>query len=97
MNLKNSRMIPQAPNSRQGIVDSRLSDIYQLLPPVALVEKFPATDFTDNLVKGTRKVFHDNKREREAIRPPSLFVLHSALSTPTPKTKQQSRAQSCPR
>ena len=59
MNLKNSRMIPQAPNSRQGIVDSRLSDIYQLLPPVALVEKFPATDFTDNLVKGTRKVFHD--------------------------------------
>ena len=59
MNLKNSRMIPQAPNSRQGIVDSRLSDIYQLLPPVALVEKFPATDFTDNLVKGTRKIFHD--------------------------------------
>ena len=31
MNLKNSRMIPQAPNSRQGIVDSRLSDIYQIV------------------------------------------------------------------
>ena len=59
MNLKNNRMIPQAPNSRQGIVDTRISDIFQLLPPVALIEKFPTTDFTDKLVKETRKSIHD--------------------------------------
>ena len=59
MNLKNNRMIPPPPNSRHGIVDTRISDIFQLLPPVAVIEKFPTTEAIDSLVLNTRKSIHN--------------------------------------
>ncbi len=59
MNLKNNRMIPPPPNSRHGIVDTRISDIFQLLPPVAVIEKFPTTDAIDALVLNTRNAIHN--------------------------------------
>ena len=39
MNLYNERMIPMPPSSRQGIVDTNIVGVYQLLPPVAIIEK----------------------------------------------------------
>lgn len=59
MNLKNNRMIPPPPSSRHGIVDTRIKDIFQLLPPVAVIEKFPTSDFIDGLVTQTRDNIHN--------------------------------------
>lgn len=60
MNISNSRIIPPPPQARrQGIVDTNISGVYQLLPPVAIIEKFPSTDFTDALVKRTREHVHN--------------------------------------
>ncbi len=60
MNITNSRIIPPPPAARrQGIVDTNISGVYQLLPPVAIIEKFPSTDFTDDLVKRTRVHLHN--------------------------------------
>lgn len=59
MNLQNDLLIPQPPVSRHGIVDTRINNVLPLLPPVALIEKFPTSDFTDNLVKNTRQAIHD--------------------------------------
>lgn len=60
MNLMNSRIIPPPPTARrQGIVDTNISGVYQLLPPVAIIEKYPSTDFTDDLVKQTRLNIHN--------------------------------------
>lgn len=59
MNLNNDSMFLPPKNTRLGIVDTRISEIFQLLPPVALIEKFPTTEFTDNLVKGTRRNIHN--------------------------------------
>lgn len=63
MNLTNNRMIPPPPSAtsarRQGIVDTNISGVYQLLPPVAVIEKFPGTSFTDELVSKTRLNIHN--------------------------------------
>ena len=59
MNLYNERMIPMPPSSRQGIVDTNIVGVYQLLPPVAIIEKFPTTEYTDNLVVSTRQAVSD--------------------------------------
>ncbi len=55
MNHYNNRMIPMPPSSRQGIVDTNMYGVFQMLPPVALIEKFPTTESTDKLVVETRK------------------------------------------
>ena len=55
-----SRVIPPPPNEAwRGIVDTRISEMYQVLPPVALTEKFPTTEFTDQLVEQTRQDIHN--------------------------------------
>ena len=60
MNMTNSRIIPPPPAmARQGIVDTNISGVYQLLPPVAIIEKFPSTPFTDDLVMTTRSRLHN--------------------------------------
>ena len=53
-------MIPPPPNEAcSGIVDTRISEMYQVLPPVALMERFPTTEFTEKLVATTRNEIHD--------------------------------------
>ena len=34
----------------RGIVDTRISEMYQVLPPIAVIEKFPTTEFTTQIV-----------------------------------------------
>lgn len=66
MNIANSRIIPPPPTSRrQGIVDTNISGVYQLLPPVAIIEKFPSTSFTDELVMQTRENIHNILNDRD--------------------------------
>lgn len=43
----------------RGIIDTRISEINQLLPPIALMESFPATEYTENLVAATRENIHN--------------------------------------
>lgn len=55
---KNLNLTP--PNEAgHGIVDTRISDMYQVLPPIAVIEKFPATEFTNKLVSKTRREIHN--------------------------------------
>jgi 3-deoxy-7-phosphoheptulonate synthase len=42
-----------------GIVDTRISEMHQVLPPIAVIEKFPATDFTNKVVATTRNEIHN--------------------------------------
>ncbi len=43
----------------RGIVDTRISEMYQVLPPIAVIEKFPTTEFTTQLVAQTRREIHN--------------------------------------
>ena len=43
----------------RGIVDTRISEMYQVLPPIAVIEKFPTTEFTTQLVSQTRRDIHN--------------------------------------
>ncbi len=53
-------VIPPPPNEAQrGIVDTRITAMYQVLPPVALTERFPTTEFTEQLVAQTREELHN--------------------------------------
>ncbi|MBP5243822.1 MAG: 3-deoxy-7-phosphoheptulonate synthase, partial [Succinivibrio sp.] len=55
---KNLNLTP--PNEAgHGIVDTRISEMYQVIPPIAVIEKFPATDFTNNVVDQTRREIHN--------------------------------------
>ncbi len=55
---KNLNLTP--PNEAgHGIVDTRISEMYQVIPPIAVIEKFPATEFTDNVVDKTRRDIHN--------------------------------------
>lgn len=54
MNLINEPMTPQPPLYRDGIVDTRINNVLPLLPPVAIIEKFPSTAAVDQLVCQTR-------------------------------------------
>lgn len=55
---KNLNLTP--PNEAgSGIVDTRISEMYQVLPPIAVIEKFPATEFTNQLVSKTRREIHN--------------------------------------
>ena len=54
MNLINEPMTPQPPLYRDGIVDTRINNVLPLLPPVAIIEKFPTTAAADQLVCQTR-------------------------------------------
>lgn len=54
MNLINEPMTPQPPLYRDGIVDTRINNVLPLLPPVAIIEKFPTTADADQLVCQTR-------------------------------------------
>lgn len=58
MNLMNEPMIPQPPLYRDGIVDTRINNVLPLLPPVAVIEKFPTTAAADQLVFKTREAIH---------------------------------------
>lgn len=58
MNLKNAAMTPQPPLYRHGIVDTRINNVLPLLPPVAVIEKFPTNEAADNLVCKTRDAIH---------------------------------------
>ena len=59
MNLINEPMIPQPPLYRDGIVDTRINNVLPLLPPVAIIEKFPTTADADQLVCKTRNAISD--------------------------------------
>lgn len=59
MTNKHEPMIPQPPLYRDGIVDTRINNVLPLLPPVAIIEKFPTTDFADKLVFNTREAIHN--------------------------------------
>lgn len=59
MNLINEPMIPQPPLFRDGIVDTRINNVLPLLPPVAIIEKFPTTPAADSLVFQTRQAIHN--------------------------------------
>lgn len=54
MNLINEPMTPQPPLYRDGIVDTRINNVLPLLPPVAIIEKFPTAADADQLVCQTR-------------------------------------------
>ena len=54
----NTKMIPPQFTDPSGVVDTRIKEIFQLLPPVALSERFPATDYTNRLVADTRRRIH---------------------------------------
>ena len=55
---KNLNLTP--PNEAgHGIVDTRISEMYQVLPPIAVIEKFPATEFTNKVVSQTRREIHN--------------------------------------
>lgn len=55
---KNLNLTP--PNEAgHGIVDTRISEMYQVLPPIAVIEKFPATEFTNQIVSQTRREIHN--------------------------------------
>ena len=55
---KNLNLTP--PNEAgHGIVDTRISEMYQVIPPIAVIEKFPATDFTNSVVDQTRREIHN--------------------------------------
>lgn len=56
---QDNRYFPEHPSTRKGIVDTRIKDIYQLLPPVALIEKYPTDPAIDGLVTKTRSSIHD--------------------------------------
>ena len=58
MNFKNEPMISQPPLYRDGIVDTRMNNVLALLPPVAVIKKFPTTKETDQLVFKTRNAIH---------------------------------------
>lgn len=59
MNLINEPMTPQPPLYRDGIVDTRINNVLPLLPPVAIIEKFPTTADADQLVCQTRNAISD--------------------------------------
>lgn len=59
MNLTHTPMIPQPPLYRDGVVDTRINNVLPLLPPVAVIEKFPTTPDADNLVCKTRQAIHN--------------------------------------
>lgn len=55
---KNLNLTP--PNEAgRGIVDTRISEMYQVLPPIAVIEKFPATEFTNQVVSQARREIHN--------------------------------------
>lgn len=82
MNLYNSRMIPMPPSSRQGIVDTNMMGVYQLLPPVAIIEKFPTTAAIDTLVVETRRAIHNIMHDAGDDR---LIVITGPCSIHDPK------------
>lgn len=60
MTLENNKMIPPPPNEAwHGIVDTRISEMYQVLPPIALTERFPTTEATARVVAQTRQNIHN--------------------------------------
>ena len=59
MTLENEPMIAQPPLFRAGVVDTRINNVLALLPPVAVIEKFPTTEEADKLVCATRQAIHD--------------------------------------
>ena len=59
MNLMTEPMTPQPPLYRDGIVDTRINNVLALLPPVAVIEKFPTTSEADKLVFNTRNAIHN--------------------------------------
>lgn len=59
MNQTDERIIPQPPMYREGIVDTRINNVLALLPPVAVIEKFPTTEAADQLVFNTRNAIHN--------------------------------------
>ncbi len=82
MNPYNSRMIPMPPASRQGIVDTNMMGVYQLLPPVAIIEKYPTTENIDKLVVETRKAIHNIMHDDDDDR---LIVITGPCSIHDPK------------
>ena len=58
MTMQNEPMLPQPPLFRDGIVDTRINNVLPLLPPVAVIEKFPTTPAVDQLVLNTRNAIH---------------------------------------
>ena len=83
MNLYNSRMIPMPPSSRQGIVDTNMYGVFQMLPPVAVIEKFPTTEFTDKLVISTRQAISNILHGKEGD--DRLIVITGPCSIHDPK------------
>ena len=68
MTLENEPMIAQPPLFRAGVVDTRINNVLALLPPVAVIEKFPTTEEADKLVCATRQAIHDAmKGERDRL------------------------------
>ncbi len=59
MKLNEAKIVPPPNEAWRGIVDTRISEMYQVLPPVALTERFPTTEFTDQLVSQTRSEIHN--------------------------------------
>lgn len=59
MNQNNTVILPPPNEACRGIVDTRISEMYQVLPPVAVTEKYPTTEFTDTLVSDTRREIHN--------------------------------------
>lgn len=58
MNNKTNHTVSQPPLFRHGVVDTRINNVLPLLPPVAVIEKFPTNDFADALVCSTRDAVH---------------------------------------
>ena len=52
-------ILPPQNEACGGIIDTRISAMYQVLPPIAVTEKFPATEFTEALVAQTRNEIHN--------------------------------------
>lgn len=52
-------------NAKSSITDLRISEIYQLIPPVALREKYEVTETTRNLVKNTRESIHNILNDKD--------------------------------
>lgn len=74
--------------------DERIADIKELLPPVALLERFPATDEVAQLIFNTRKNIHQiftrqDDRLLVVIGPCSIHDIKSAMEYATRLLKQR--------
>ncbi|MCR5084673.1 MAG: 3-deoxy-7-phosphoheptulonate synthase [Succinivibrionaceae bacterium] len=66
---------------REGIVDTRINGVHQLLPPIALIEKYPTTAATDAVVSATRNEIHEVLTGRDD----RLLVISGPCSIHDPK------------